>query len=78
MWVGRVVIARAQPLRHPHVRVLRPAALTGGLQQPPGLQLPPADRLPAAMLGLPPASGPGLVEVPTALPRDNVQRGDVF
>ncbi|CAH2094889.1 unnamed protein product [Euphydryas editha] len=73
-----VLVPGAQPLRHAYLRVLCPPALASGLQQPPGLLLPPARRLPAAVLGVPPAPGPGLVEVPTALPRDNVQRGNVL
>lgn len=73
-----VFVPGAQSLRDAHIRVFRPPALAGGLQQPPGLLLPPARRLPAAVLRVPPAPRPGLVEVPTALPRDNVQRGNVL
>lgn len=73
-----VFVPGAQSLRDAHIRVFRPPAFAGGLQQPPGLLLPPARRLPAAVLRVPPAPGPGLVEVPTALPRDNVQRGNVL
>lgn len=75
--VRRVLLARAQPLRDPHLG-LQPPTLAGGVQQPPRVLLPPADRLPAAVLRIPPPTGQGLVEVPTALPRDNVQRRDVF
>lgn len=70
-----VLVAGAQPLCDPDLRVLGGAG-AGRLQQPAGL--PPAHRLPAAVLRLPPAAGPRLVEVPTALPRDNVQGGNVF
>lgn len=78
MRVGRVVLAGSQPLCHPHLGVLRPPALAGGLQQPPRLHLPPARSVPAAVLRLSPATRQGLVEIPTALPRDNVQGRDVF
>lgn len=75
---GRVVLAGAQPLRHAHLRVLGPSGLAGRLQQPAGLLVPAARRIPAAMLGIPAATGSSLVEIPTALPRNNVQGGDVF
>lgn len=78
MRVRGVLVPRPQPLRDPHVGVLRAPGLAGRLQQPPGVLLPTAGRLPAAVLRVPPAPGPGLVEVPSALPRDNVQGGDVF
>lgn len=73
----RVLVAGAQPLRDPHVRVRQPAS-PGGLQQPPGVLLSTAGGLPAAMLRVSTAAGPGLVEIPTALPRDHVQGRDVF
>lgn len=75
--LGRGVVARAQPLRHAHRRV-RSAAEPGRLQQPAGHFLPAASRLPATVLGLPTAPGPGLVEVSAALPRGNVQGGNVL
>lgn len=78
MRFGRVVVACAQPLRYAHVGLLRAAALAGGLRQPAGLLVPAARRLPAAVLRLPTAAGSRLVEVPTALSRDNVQGRDVF
>ncbi|CAG9565743.1 unnamed protein product [Danaus chrysippus] len=68
--LGRVLVS--SPLRNPHQL---PRAAAGRLQQP---LLPPASRLPAAVLRLPAAPGTSLVEVPTALPRDNVQGGDVL
>lgn len=77
MRLGRVVVASAQPLRDPHVGVLRAAACAGRLQQSAGLLLPPAG-ISAAMLRILTVAGPRLVEIPTALPRDNVQGGDVF
>lgn len=72
-----VFLARTQPLRHPDLRV-RQSAGAGRLQQPSGLLLPPAHGLPAAVLRVSTAAGPGVVEVPTALPRDHVQGRDVF
>ncbi|KOB76167.1 Uncharacterized protein OBRU01_01609 [Operophtera brumata] len=75
--VRRVLVSRAQPLRHPHLRVREPAS-PGGLQQPPGVVVPPARGLPAAVFRVSTVAGPGLVEVPTALPRDHVQGRDVF
>lgn len=68
--VGRVLVPGT--LRHPHQL---PGAPAGRLQQP---VVPPARRLPAAVLRLPAAARTSLVEIPTALPRDNVQRGDVL
>lgn len=73
-----VIVTSAQPLCHPHVRVRCPPALAGGVQQPPRLLVPPAHGIPAAVLRVSAATGPGLVEVPTALSRDNVQGRDVF
>lgn len=77
MRVRRVLFPRAQSLRYPHVRVRQPAG-PSGLQQPPGLLLPPACGLPAAVFRVSTAAGPGLVEIPSALPRDHVQGRDVF
>ncbi|CAH0690395.1 unnamed protein product [Spodoptera exigua] len=67
LWLWGVVVTSAQPLRHPDVRVLRPAALAGRVQQPARVVVPPARGLPAAVLRVPAAAGPRLVEVPTAL-----------
>lgn len=77
MRVRRVVIASAQSLCDSHLSVLRAAARAGRLQQPARLFLPPA-RISAAVLRVLTVAGPRLVEIPTALPRDNVQGGDVF
>lgn len=77
MWLGRVVVASAQSLCDPHLGVLRAAARAGRLQQPAGLLVPPA-RISAAVLRVFTVAGTRLVEIPTALPRDNVQGGDVF
>lgn len=78
MRLRRGGVAGAQPLRHPHLGLRHPAGLPGRLQQSPRLLLQTARRLPAAVLWLPTFAGQGLVEIPTALPRDNVQGGDVF
>ncbi|KAH9642290.1 hypothetical protein HF086_009654 [Spodoptera exigua] len=67
LWLRGVIVTSAQPLRHPDVRVLRPAALAGRVQQPARVVVPPARGLPAAVLWVPAAAGPRLVEVPTAL-----------